>query len=273
MTWSDRRYDDGLQPRPRMSEVVKWIIIATVAVWLVQAIGGQEVQQWQVRKLGLHPPFSGGFFVWQPVTYLFVHSAPPAILHLAFNMLCLVWFGRAVEGAIGSRRFAVLYVCGGLVAGLSYCMFCSFRSLAPVIGASGSVMAVLVGFAVLFPESTLLFMLVFPMKAKHMVMLLVAADLLLGVKGSSSGIAHSAHLGGAFFGFLFFKFAPFVRSASSGHAAKKLKKQLDGVQKERAQVDKILDKINREGMGSLTKAERRFLMEASKHYRERSDLD
>ena len=274
MTWSDRRYDDGFQPRQHMSVAVKRIIIATVAVWLIQVIGGRQVWRWQLHYLGLHPgTFVSSLFVWQPFTYVFVHDSRN-IFHILFNMLCLAWLGQSVEGALGARKFTVLYVCGGLAAGVSYCVFRAFApSPSAVVGASGAVMAVTVAFAVLFPDVKLLFMFLFPIKAKHLAMLLVAIDLLSGIKGSSGDVAHAAHLGGALFGFLFFKLAPLVRSASSGHAAKKLKTRLDGVQRERARVDDILDKINRDGMGSLTKAERKFLMEASKHYRERTGMD
>jgi len=204
---------------------------------------------------------------------MFVHD-PDRIVHILFNMVCLGWLGRRVEEVLGTKRFTMLYVCGGLAAGVSYCVFRVFEpSNSSVVGASGAVMAVTVAFAVLFPNARLYVMLFLPMKAKHLAILLVTIDLVSGIKGSSGDIAHAAHLGGALFGFLFLKLAPLAQAASSDHATKKLKRRLEGVQKEKAQVDEILDKINRDGMGSLTKAERTFLMEASKHYRERSGLD
>lgn len=265
MTWSDRRYGEQLLPGRRSNAVVRNIIIATAAVWLFEMIAGRQAQAWVIYYFGLHPKgLVGKFFIWQPFTYVFVHS-PRSAFHILFNMLCLWWLGQSVADVLGSKRFILLYLGAGVAAGLTYCLF---RPAYPVVGASGAVMAVMVAFAVLFPETTILFMFIFPMKARYMAMLLIGISLVFSIAGSG-GIAHTAHLGGALFGLLFFKFRPFVRAVSSEATNRRLKSQSLREQRERERVDEILDKINREGMGSLTQDERKFLLKASKNYRDR----
>lgn len=266
MTWSNRRYDEPLLRGPRPNAVIRNIIIASAAVWVFEIVAGRQAQAWVIHYFGLHPSrFVAKLFFWQPFTYVFVHS-PRSAFHILFNMLCLWWLGQSVAGVLGPKRFLLLYLGGGLVAGLTYCLF---SPAYPVVGASGAVMAVMVAFAVLFPETTILFMFIFPMKARYMAMLLVGISLVFSISGSGD-IAHTAHLGGAAFGLLFFKFRPIVRALLSQTADRTLKKRLASEQKERDRVDEILDKISTGGMGSLTQGERKFLLKASKNYRERT---
>ena len=270
MTWSDRRYDEDLYQKSRSSSVVKSIIIATVVVWVLLGMAGGQVQAWALYYLALDPrTFLQRFFIWQPFTYVFIHESG-AIFHVLFNMLCLWWLGQSVEGKLGSRRFAYLYFCSGAVAGLCHC---AFMPNAPVVGASGAVMGVLVAFAVLFPEATILFMFIFPMKAKHMAMLLIGIDLFYSIAGSGGKVAHLAHLGGAAFGLVFLKFGPLMGTLRHGTRSRKASRRTLTEQAERQRVDHILDKINDKGMASLSRRERNFLRKASKHYQERTGLD
>lgn len=122
------------------------------------------------------------------------------ISHLIFNLFALWIFGRIVEQVIGSVQFVGLYVVGALVASLGHVLWSVLSGVpSPALGASGSVMAVAVTFAVLFPTQRLYLFFMVPMPAWFAVLLYVGLDL-AGLFGTGSGIAHAAHLGGALTG-------------------------------------------------------------------------
>ena len=160
-------------------------------------------------------PGSVYFRPYQVVTHMFMHANIP---HLFFNMFALVMLGPYVESFLGPKRFLSMYLISGFgalslhmliwylqLSGLSAAQYAAEMhnpSLA-VVGASGAVYGVLAAFAFLFPNTRL--MLLFPpipIKAKYLVLGLVAFDLFAGISGRGTGIAHFAHVGGALFGFL-----------------------------------------------------------------------
>lgn len=123
--------------------------------------------------------------------------------HLLFNMLALWLFGRIVERVIGSWSFVALYVVGGVTASLGHVAWGLVTGdPTPALGASGSVMAVAVCFAVLFPFQRLYLFFMVPMPAWFAVVLYVGLDL-LGLFDGRSSIAHAAHLGGALTGLVY----------------------------------------------------------------------
>lgn len=164
-------------------------------------------------------PASRFFHFWQVVTHMFMHGG---FAHILFNMYALVMFGSVVERALGSKKFLVFYFVTGLGAvalhtGVQYLQAIYFLNIAdpgslaayhdmlrtPTLGASGAIFGLLVGFAMIYPDSILT--LIFPpisLKAKWFVLIYVAIELLLGVNGFVDGVAHFAHLGGALFGWI-----------------------------------------------------------------------
>jgi len=143
----------------------------------------------------------------QIFTYMFMHGG---WWHLLFNMYALWMFGKELENAWGFKKFLNFYIICGLVSCIVYALmpyvgFGSFNSV--MLGASGAVYGILVGFGMMYPNSVL--MLIFPpipLKAKYFVIILIAIDLYAGLSGAGSQIAHFAHLGGALGGFLLMKF-------------------------------------------------------------------
>ena len=143
------------------------------------------------------------FLPHQLITYQFLHGG---FLHLIFNMLALVSILPAVEDYLDSKKFLIYYLICGIFAGL----FNTFMtgSTIPMVGASGSIWGMVVMFAVLFPNTELLFMFIpIPIKAKWFVLGYGAFELFSGLKGSAGdNIAHFAHLGGMLFGFILLKY-------------------------------------------------------------------
>lgn len=140
-------------------------------------------------------PVGAGFQPWQLVTYAFLHGS---LLHLGVNMLGLVSFGRELERHWGTRRFLQFYLASVVSAALAQLAVTSASGLLlPTVGASGGLFGLLLGYAVMFPRQRVLLLIPpIPMPAWLFALLYALLELVLGVTGTASGIAHFAHLGG-----------------------------------------------------------------------------
>lgn len=223
---------------------------------------------------------------WTFLTYMFVHAG---LWHLAFNMLLLYSLGCRVEARMGSHAFILFYLYCGLGGAL---LSLGLAVLQPgaVAGASAAVLGVAVAFAMLWPDAELVvFPFPWPVRARTLVIALLALDLALALLAPGDGVAHVAHLGGAAFAYLFFRLQRWTRPAGpvrvrvaepavmvqtgSREPARRdtpvprrpaATPEPDAVT---AETDRLLDKISREGIASLTPAERRFLDEVSRKKR------
>ena len=198
--------------------VTKNLIIINVIIFVATLIN----EEFMISTFALFYPTSPFFHWWQVVTHMFMHGG---FWHIFFNMYTLLIFGGVVERIIGSKKFLVFYfICGlGAVAlhlGVEYLQMQSYMDgvaqgsatamqnieaikYTPTVGASGAIYGVLMGYAMLFPESRMT--LLFPpitLSAKWMVVAFAVIELLTGVTGLASGIAHFAHLGGMLIGWL-----------------------------------------------------------------------
>ena len=198
--------------------VTKNLIIINVIVFVASLLN----QNFMIGTFALFYPTSVYFHWWQVVTHMFMHGG---FWHIFFNMYTLMIFGGVVERIIGSKKFLFFYfICGlGAVAlhlGVEYLQMQAYMEGAalgnsaaiqnialikntPTVGASGAIYGVLMGYAMLFPESRMT--LLFPpvtLSAKWMVVIFAAIELFTGVTGISAGIAHFAHLGGMLIGWL-----------------------------------------------------------------------
>lgn len=197
---------------------VKNIIIINVCVMIMTALN----ENFMYEKFALFYPTSPFFHWWQPVTHMFMHGG---FWHLFFNMYTLYIFGTVLERVWGTKKFLLFYFVTGLGAALihtgvewiqmqawmsrvaegSMAAQASIHALkiTPTVGASGAIYGLLMGYAMLYPDSMMTLM--FPpisMKAKWFVLIFAGIELLTGVTGMGGGIAHFAHLGGLIFGFL-----------------------------------------------------------------------
>jgi len=265
------RYGDGLyETRPlgrRMTPVVRGLLLATVGVFVVQLIllaAGRH--DWIMTAFALNPDLVSQFCVWQLLTYVFLH-APRDLFHILFNMLSLYFFGSDIETRLGGRRFLFFYLSAGTAAGLvSFLGSLAAGTTRATVGASGAVMAVLVAFALYFPRARVILFL-FPMRAATLVIILVVVNLWSAATSTSGSVDVLAHLGGAAYGFAFVWLGPrlatqLLRFLDRGAVGQRRR---DASDTER--MDAILDKIHRDGMGALTRPEKRFLRRVSKQRR------
>lgn len=138
---------------------------------------------------------------WQLVTYMFMHGG---FGHLFFNMYTLYIFGSVLERVWGTKKFLLFYFVTGIGAALVHIVVQYLTgSFALTVGASGAIYGILMGYAMLYPDSVLT--LLFPpisLKAKWFVLIFAGIELLMGITGTQAGVAHFAHLGGLIFGLL-----------------------------------------------------------------------
>jgi len=258
-----------------LTPMVKRLIIANVAVFVFQLMLGGTASRRFIELFGLVPVFAvRKLMFWQFFTYMFLHGG---FWHILFNMFVLWMFGGDLERKWGEKQFLRYYLITGIGAGFIYYLS-ALNSSIPTIGASGAIFGILVAFGMTFPERivTLLIFFVFPvsMKAKHLVMLFAALEFFLYLSpGSTVGVARFAHLGGMLVGYLYLKTGrrgygelPGLSDLSfriSQWRIRQRAKQREAREKEE-DIDAILDKISRRGVGSLTLRERRTLQRKSK---------
>lgn len=185
---------------PPMPPITQALLLINIAAFCIDIFLGP----WFTRLLALWP-LGYGFLPWQVVTYAFLHGS---IGHLFFNMLGLWMFGSELERVWGPKRFMHFYAASVLTAAAAQLLVTGLLgSVYPTVGASGGLFGLLLAFGMMFPNRTIMPLFPpIPMKAKVFVALYGGLELLLGVTGSASGVAHFAHLGGMLGGYLMFRY-------------------------------------------------------------------
>jgi rhomboid family protein len=180
-----------MQPPPALPPVTRALIIANVVAFLLEFVAFDPI----IELFALWPVGSPLFQPWQVVSYAFLHESLP---HIFFNMFGVFMFGRPLEVFWGPRRFVFYYfACILTAAGTELLVQNATQGGAPVLGASGGVFGLLLGFAWYFPrEQFMLLIPPVPLPAWLLATIYGGIELFLGVTGKQPGVAHFAHLGG-----------------------------------------------------------------------------
>lgn len=185
-----------------MGGAVRTLLLLNVAVFVLQVFDGFAGGGMLTGSFGLRPAdVTQRFFLWQLVTYIFLHAG---FMHILFNMFFLWMFGGELERTWGSREFCRFFFVCGIGAGIST-VIVDWNSPVSTIGASGAVYGILLAYGVLFPRRIILIWGIFPIQARYLVMILGGISFISSLDQSSSGIAHIAHLGGMVFGYLYLR--------------------------------------------------------------------
>jgi membrane associated rhomboid family serine protease len=266
-----------------MTPGVKWLMIVNGAVFLVQQIAGLFIPNGMEFIFGIsYDGFLNKFMLWQPFTYMFLHGG---WMHIFFNLLGLWMFAGELEIVWGRTKFVRYYILSGIGAGLfiafmNYIAFVNYGSSAVTIGASGAIYAVLLAYAVLWPNREVLLYFLFPIKIKYLVLafgLMEFFGTLSSTAGTGGNISHIGHLGGIISGFILIRL---MRSSGSSGKSRisfferfkkknrlnKKKKVIDERIEAKRIIDELLGKIAKNGMSSLTPDEKKKLEWARKHY-------
>ncbi len=184
---------------------VKWLVISNVALYFIFFLIHRTSGDGLFIPFELVPTMVLHGAVWQLATYLFLHS-PTDVWHIVFNMLTLWMFGAPIEETWGTRRFLHFYFLCGVGAGV--CVVLVNAALGnlyqPTIGASGAIFGLLLAFGMMFPNQTVLFSFLFPIKAKYMVMIFGVIAFISSFN-TGSPVSNLAHLGGMIFGFFYIR--------------------------------------------------------------------
>ncbi|MBI1312682.1 rhomboid family intramembrane serine protease [bacterium] len=282
---------------------IKRIILACVAVFVLQNMfppsvransDGIQVARGLTGWLELNWAGLTHLQLWRILTYGFCHSTS-GLAHILFNMIGLWVFGRMVEGIYGSKETLAFFLATVGISGVTEVVVQHFAGVNPsVIGASGGVMGVLILTALHFPRMLMqIFPLPFTFELRWLAIGYVGIDVLRTIDGGSN-IASLAHLSGAAFGYIYFQSglrltggrAHQGRPSGLGNWLKsKLNRPAKPVRKAAqkdvrlyeppspdqldAELDRILEKINRSGRDSLTAEENELLLKASERYKNR----
>lgn len=209
----------------RLTPTVKWILIACVASFLIQQTADQFMGGNLLSWFGLIPnQFMINHRLWQLFTYPFLHAD---VMHLFMNMLMLLFFGSELESVWGRAFFLKYYFLCSTAAGVVYLLLQMFvwgggGLGTPMVGASGAIFGLLMAYSLIFGERTMLFMMLFPMKAKYVAWIFVGIELMTGIYSGRGGLSNAAHLTGMITGFAFL----WVRASLS--LMQKKKKGSDG---------------------------------------------
>lgn len=286
-------------PRIILINIIAWLLISVIRnlafLFSTPESGTTGAYKYQLSEFLLSVlalPANLLTFIQKPWTlfsYMFLHFD---LLHILFNMLWLYWFGVIFVQYLSQKQFLATYIFGGITGGLLYMfsynvfpVFDVIRGSAVALGASASVLAVVVAISFYVPNYTIHLFILGPVKIKYIAVFSIVMDLLMINSGNAGG--HIAHLGGALWGFAYIKMLPYLDPANvltplfaTGYKKpKQQKKQKFKVhhgktpvsdeefnlrKKEQQQViDNILDKISKSGYSSLTKEEKELLFSNS----------
>jgi membrane associated rhomboid family serine protease len=290
---------DSVLPKLLLINIAVWLLIyiGRVIAFLFKVPGNDTESLWieGVAKWLALPAMAGNYISrpWTIITYMFLHVE---FWHLVFNMLWLYWFGKIFLEFLNSRQLLTTYLVGGIVGGFVYMtafnifpVFEPSLARAVALGASASVLAVVIMISFTVPDYTVNLMFIGTVKIKYIAIVMVVTDLLMIRSGNAGG--HFAHLGGAIWGIAnvlllkkgvdpsrMFMVLNLSNSKQGSLRPKKVKfrkvhatrppltDEQYNAQKAHNQkkIDKILDKIAKSGYSTLSKEEKEFLFKSSK---------
>jgi rhomboid family protein len=245
---------------PVVTPVVKWLLIINISIFVLSAI----FEPFGELMGSLFPVYPSGFVsiqIWRFITYQFLHGG---IGHVLFNMLVLYFFGPMLERQWGSRKFLKFYLICGATGGVLYTLLVWLRVMHPgiLIGASGAIYGLLAAGAILYPNLKVYVMGIFPLSLKVLAIILAAISFLKFIGGDNAG-GEAAHLAGMAMGAVYVLWKPWLAGKMQRSQKARWSNRLAQERAEQAEVDRILDKINNEGIASLTRQEKKTLKQAS----------
>ncbi len=282
--YRDEQRPPGVQFGGQM--LVTKLVIVTAALYLLNKFAGEN--NWlMLDALAVEPSvLEKPWLLWKLVTYGFAHD-PLSIGHVFWNMFGLWIFGRDIETVYGPKEFLRIYLFALVLGSLVWCLREYFSSdpdtWGPLIGASGAVTAVILLFVFHYPKRTILLFLVLPVPAWVVGVMIIGGNVYNTLFASAAqDVAFDVHLVGAAFAICYYRFGWNIGrllpgSGGGGFSAPRLKRRPklkihdpDGqYEKQDEEADRILAKVNREGMDSLTSKERRILEEYSRRMRKK----
>lgn len=266
--WEENRWE----PPARSAPVTRVLVGINIAVFVLQMLVGDTASGrlgWMSYYFGLSREGLGSGYVWQVVTYMFLHGG---VFHIFANMLVIYFAGSQIERLLGARKMLTIYFLGGIVGGLVQ------TALSPglLVGASAAGFAVLIAFTTILPElqMTLLLFFVLPvrLKAKHLALGAFSVSLVFTIFPPGDNVGHVAHLFGCITGWICAQRLGFGKVSTPPPLPDWLLNRSTGQGPREADIDRILNKISLHGMHSLTREERHVLEAGRERIARRSNI-
>lgn len=265
--WQDRAYSSQqFGSFVHRAKATWWLIGITTGAHVLRKVLEAVADDWGHVFLQYLPTSYEGwrsFQLWRPFTYMLMHAD---VGHLLWNMLFLGVAGSMLEPQIGWRAFLRLYIVSGLVASTSPLFHHGFT-----VGASGAINGVLVALAIWMPNVVILFMFLIPMKIKWVVAVFIGIDILNLISRESPFTDSVCHVLGAVTGFWMALVVPRVVRPWLAQKRQQHQRRVEAARVEREideerELDRLLEKISRDGLPSLSDDERAFLKRVSGKY-------
>jgi membrane associated rhomboid family serine protease len=286
--------------RPAMPPVTKFLLIANIVIFLIDFFTRSQTSVtpdfgilnyrfcFTVRSALMEGR------IWELVTFQFLHAT---IGHILFNSLGIYFFGPWIERWWGSARFIVFYLLCGAAGALFFTLLTVIGILpergllsgvdSPLVGASAGIYGMLAGIAIISPG--VMVSLLFPpvtltirqlaLWVIGIAIFMIVGDILLGGSFFGNSGGEAGHLGGAILGFFLTRYPFLLRKGSSSKIIRprefrrknppKLRPRTEVDVATASEVDRILDKIAKDGLQSLNDKEREILQEAAKSQEDR----
>lgn len=184
---------------------VKWLLISNAAIFVLGYFAGSTAIGSFLGLLALVPKAVVDFFMfWQLATYMFLHGG---FGHILWNMLALWMFGADIERAWGTKRFLQFYFFCGIGAGICVVVanYAFGDPATRTIGSSGAIFGILLAYAMLFPNRTILWGFLIPIQVKWFVLIIGVISFMSAFRSVNSGVSEFAHLGGLLFAYIYMK--------------------------------------------------------------------
>ena len=262
----------------RWTQQQRFVLLALIGIncgaFVAQLIATAADPNFVAKFLGLSYRGIDDAYAWQFFTAMFLHDGA---WHFVGNMLLLYLIGRDVESILGQRHFLYLYLLGAIFGELGHLFLMPYNSV--LLGAFGGVAAIVVAYATILPELELTSAIPLRIKAKHLAYGAFAISALLLVIDRHGTVIHSACIGGCVAGYLYAHLLGFGRPSMLQRAMRQRRAQIERYQQMSAEqfiseeIDPLLEKISRNGIGSLTRTERRVLARAKEKFGEKTETE
>ena len=258
---------------PPLTPVVKWLLIINIVAFLVGFIIPQLGSLF-LTWFSVWPKSLGtSLQLWRLITYQFLHGG---LGHIFWNMLVLFFFGSMLERFWGDRKFLTFYLICGATGGVFYPILAhiGWLGVGPLIGASGSILGMLAASAILFPNMRVYLFGVFPLRMSVLAIIIAVMSILpiLRPDISSNVGGEAAHLGGMAAGAVYVLSEKWRRKLKMKVQTGTWEKKMAGQRNLQMEVDRVLQKVHKQGLHSLTRQEKKILKQATKAEQMRNKL-
>lgn len=248
------------------TDAIRWLIGINITLFVLRVVAKEQFDIADIFGLSSSTVWP---MLWQPVTYMFIHGD---VFHILINMVVLWMFGSEMESIWGRKEFLKYYFVTGVGSGLVWLLFNLSAPFTVLIGASGAIYGVLLAYGLMFPNRHILLYFLFPIRVKYFVILIGTLAFVSSLGGQGSAISHLTHLSGMVIGYVYLKspwkwnfFQLWIRNLLINYTHQKKEKTKKEKQNTQRNVDRLLDKINKEGYDALSEKEKNDLYKASKY--------